>query len=171
MPVATKVLKKRKHLMDVPSSRSAKVLKPENGAAKQDVGRQVVVHKSKFSKSKTLNPSLRSVGCARSSINGWKWRKWSLNASPAERARVRGIKKSQFVSNQLFRSEAISSQLSNAKGLSARTNRVKMRNLLAAAEGADLLKATQLKVKPEVCFVMCLISPLIIFIHLLYFLF
>lgn len=35
---------------------------------------------------------------------------------------------------------------SNSKGLSARTNRVKMRNLLAAAEGADLLKATQLKV-------------------------
>lgn len=36
--------------------------------------------------------------------------------------------------------------LSNSKGLSARTNRVKLRNLLAAVEGADLLKATQLKV-------------------------
>ena len=147
MPIATKVSKKkRKDLKDVPSSRSAKVLKPANGAAKQDTGRQVAVHKSKFSKSKTLNPCLRSVGCARSSINGWDWRNWSLNASPTERARVRGIHKAQFACDQYFRSEVVSSQLSNVKGLSARTNRVKMRNLLAAAEGADLLKATQLKV-------------------------
>ena len=146
-PIATKASKKkRKLLMDVPSSHSAKVLGPAiDAAAKQDTGRQVAVRKSK-SKSKILNPCFRSVGCARSSINGWEWRKWSLSASPAERARVRGIQKSQFVRDQYFRSEAISSQLSNAKGLSARTNRVKMRNLLAAAEGADLLKATQLKV-------------------------
>ncbi|KAJ9690088.1 hypothetical protein PVL29_012642 [Vitis rotundifolia] len=147
---STKVSKKkRKDLKDVPSSRSAKVLKPENGAAKQDTGRQVAVHKSKFSKSKTLNPCLRSVGCARSSIKGWDWRKWSLNASPTERARVRGIHKAQFVCDQYFRSEVVSSQLSNVKGLSARTNRVKMRNLLAAAEGADLLKATQLKARKK----------------------
>ncbi|KAK9002650.1 hypothetical protein V6N11_060236 [Hibiscus sabdariffa] len=39
--------------------------------------------------------------------------------------------------------------LSNSKVLSARTNRVKMRNLLAAAEGADLLKATQLKARKK----------------------
>lgn len=132
--------------MDVPSLRSAKVLKPANAAAKQDMVRQVSVQKSKFCKSKTLNPCLRSVGCARASINGWEWRKWSLNASATERARVRGIKKTQFVHDQHFRPEVISSQLSNAKGLSARTNRVKMRNLIAAADGAELLKATQLKV-------------------------
>lgn len=89
-----------------------------------------------------MRPCPQSDGCARSSIDGWEWHKWSLNASPAERARIRSI---------YFRSQHISLdgnglQLSNVKGLSARTNRVKLRNLLAAAEGADLLKATQLKV-------------------------
>ena len=78
------------------------------------------------------------------SINGWEWHKWSLNASPAERARVRGI---QCIHMKYSGSEVNSMpQWSNSKGLSARTNRVKLRNLLAAAEGAELLKATQLKV-------------------------
>ena len=89
------------------------------------------------------NSCPRSDGCARSSINGWEWHKWSLNASPAERARVRGTRR---VHAQDIGSEVNGSQMMNMKCLSARTNRVKMRNLLAAAEGADLLKATQLKV-------------------------
>ncbi|CAM8878667.1 unnamed protein product [Rhodiola kirilowii] len=37
----------------------------------------------------------------------------------------------------------------NGRGLSARTNRAKMRNLLAAADGADLLKTTQLKARKK----------------------
>lgn len=88
-----------------------------------------------------------SFGCARCSIGGWQWRRWTLRASPAERARYRGthiINAAKYVTSG---PEAIGfSHLSNVKGLSARTNRVKLRSLLAAADGADLLKATQLKV-------------------------
>lgn len=120
-----------------------KVLKVANGAAKQAATKQVAVRKTTAKRFKTLNPCPRSDGCARSSINGWEWHRWSLNASPAERARVRGV---QCVHANFSDSGAYVSQLSNTKVLSARTNRVKMRNLLAAAEGADLLKATQLKV-------------------------
>ena len=43
-------------------------------------------------------------------------------------------------------SDSSGSHLSNVKGITARTNRVKMRNLLAAADGAELLKTSQLKV-------------------------
>lgn len=65
-----------------------------------------------------------------------------MDASPAEKARVRGTHSHSLYNNF----ECSRSNSSSAKGLSARTNRVKLRNLLAAAEGADLLKATQLKV-------------------------
>lgn len=41
---------------------------------------------------------------------------------------------------------------SQVKGSSARTNRVKLRNLLAAAEGTDLLKIMQSKVKQYILF-------------------
>lgn len=124
-------------------SHPTKIMKVANAASKQVATRQVTVRKIKSRKLRTSNPGPRSEGCARSSINGWEWHKWSLNASPAERARVRGI---DFVHANCSGSEAYASQLSNGKVLSARTNRVKMRNLLAAADGADLLKATQLKV-------------------------
>ncbi|XP_050268082.1 histone-lysine N-methyltransferase ATXR7 isoform X1 [Quercus robur] len=145
---ATKVSKlKRKHIMDsVILSRPAKVSKVANSAAKQAACGQVGVQKTKSSKSRTLNPCPRSDGCARSSINGWEWHRWSLSASPAERARVRGVR---YVHTMYCGTEVNASQWSNGKGLSARTNRVKLRNLLAAAEGADLLKATQLKARKK----------------------
>ncbi|KAJ3696523.1 hypothetical protein LUZ61_000228 [Rhynchospora tenuis] len=83
-----------------------------------------------------------SEGCARVSIDGWEWRNWSRNATPAERARVRGPR----VQTGYLRNEKFDSKLSPhlLKGPSARTNRVKMRNLLAAVEGTDLLKISQL---------------------------
>lgn len=132
---------KRKRLVDgVSSPYSTKVA---NGAAKQATCKQAAVRKTKYCKSQTLNPCPRSDGCARASINGWEWHRWSLNASPAERAHIRGIK---YVTADYLGSDVNTPQWSNSKGLSARTNRAKLRNLLAAAEGADLLKATQLKV-------------------------
>ncbi|XP_057969195.1 histone-lysine N-methyltransferase ATXR7 [Malania oleifera] len=148
IPKSNKVSKlKRKHLTnDVPSLNSGKFMKLENGAAKQASYRQIAVRKIKSSKSTILNPCPMSDGCARSSINGLEWHKWSINASPAERARVRGTR---FVHTRDLNSETSAPQLSNVKGISARTNRVKVRNLLAAAEGADLLKATQLKARKK----------------------
>lgn len=99
------------------------------------------------SKSKKLKTGPISLGCARCSIGGWQWRKWSSHASPAERARFRG---SHIINAAKYTNSGPEvnafSHLSNVKGLSARTNRVKLRSLLAAADGADLLKATQLKV-------------------------
>ncbi|KAG5250161.1 histone-lysine N-methyltransferase ATXR [Salix suchowensis] len=131
-------------------SHPMKILKVENGANKQAATGQVTARKTKCSKSRMLNPCPRSDGCARSSINGWAWHAWSVKASPAERARVRGA---QCIHAKYSGSEAYASQLSNGKVLSARTNRVKLRNLLAAAEGVDLLKATQLKArKKRLCF-------------------
>lgn len=142
---ATKVANlKRKPSADVvPPSRSGKVQKLATGSAKQVASKQVAVRNTKIGKSRMSKPCPKSNGCARSSINGWEWRRWSLNASPAERAHVRG---SHRVHAQYVGSDIHGSQFSSAKGLSARTNRVKLRNLLAAAEGADLLKPTQLKV-------------------------
>ncbi|KAJ6336587.1 hypothetical protein OIU76_006463 [Salix suchowensis] len=129
---------------------TGQILKVENGANKQAATGQVTARKTKCSKSRMLNPCPRSDGCARSSINGWAWHAWSVKASPAERARVRGA---QCIHAKYSGSEAYASQLSNGKVLSARTNRVKLRNLLAAAEGVDLLKATQLKArKKRLCF-------------------
>ncbi|KAJ9167010.1 hypothetical protein P3X46_021694 [Hevea brasiliensis] len=138
---------KRKHSVGGGSSQHpTKIMKVANTASKQVATRLVTVRKTKSSKSRTSNPCPRSDGCARSSINGWEWHTWSRNASPAERARVRGI---HCIHANYSSSEAYTSQLSNGKVLSARTNRVKLRNLLAAAEGADLLKATQLKARKK----------------------
>ncbi|KAH0909950.1 hypothetical protein HID58_033271 [Brassica napus] len=97
---------------------------------------------TKASNKKVLVPMPKSDGCARTSINGWHWRAWSLKASPKERASVRG---SSCVHTQHFGSKISSSQ----NVLSARTNRAKMRNLLAAADGADLLKVSQLKARKK----------------------
>ncbi|KAG9158409.1 hypothetical protein Leryth_013149 [Lithospermum erythrorhizon] len=107
--------------------------------------RQLAIQNTKTSKSKSKRKYPESDGCARSSINGWEWHKWSMKASPAERAKIRGA---HFVHGQYVGS-GYSSQLSNNKMLSARTNRVKLRNLLAVAEGAELLKATQLKARKK----------------------
>ncbi|GFY86361.1 SET domain protein 25 [Actinidia rufa] len=148
MQTVTAVNLKRKHSVDnVPlPSCSRKACKLTNDTSTQPACKQVTVRKIKTSKSRTSNSCPRSDGCARSSINGWEWHKWSLNASPAERARVRGT---HCVHAQDIGSEVNGSQMMNMKCLSARTNRVKMRNLLAAAEGADLLKATQLKARKK----------------------
>ncbi|XP_010270652.1 PREDICTED: histone-lysine N-methyltransferase ATXR7 isoform X2 [Nelumbo nucifera] len=125
-----------------------KVLKLKHpGVTKKGTSKQVTVRKFKsITKHRISNPCPFSDGCARASINGWEWHKWSLNASPADRARVRGT---QVVPMQYLNSEISLSQSSNGKGLSARTNRVKLRNLLAAADGADLLKATQCKARKK----------------------
>ncbi|WRX29865.1 SET domain - like 10 [Theobroma cacao] len=139
---------KRKQLdNDEPPLLPTKVQKVANSASKHPSSRGNADRNTHSIRSRTANSCPRSDGCARSSINGWEWHKWSLNASPAERARVRGIQCTHMkysgseVNNMM--------QLSNGKGLSARTNRVKLRNLLAAAEGADLLKATQLKARKK----------------------
>jgi len=106
--------------------------------------------KIKSSKSKKSKTGPISSGCARCSIGGWQWRKWSLHASPAERARFRGTHIINAAKYTTSGPEASAfSHLSNVKGLSARTNRVKLRSLLAAADGADLLKATQLKARKK----------------------
>ncbi|XP_011083373.1 histone-lysine N-methyltransferase ATXR7 [Sesamum indicum] len=147
MPKATKVSKlKRKQLIDdTQNLRPGKVQKLANGVAKQSLCKQVDVHKIKRNKSRIARPCPQSNGCARSSMNGWEWREWALTASPTERARIRGSRPH----SQYINSECIGSHSSSFKGLSARTNRVKLRNLLAAAEGADLLKATQLKARKK----------------------
>ncbi|CAI0381449.1 unnamed protein product, partial [Linum tenue] len=134
---------KRKHLpigTGLPVQ-CTKIVKTENVSDKQALPHVGLENKKSrsFQLSITCPPS---DGCARSSINGWEWHLWSLNASPSERAFVRG----QFVRSKCSSSETCASQFANGRGLSARTNRAKVRNLLAAAEGAELLKATQLKV-------------------------
>lgn len=127
----------------VPSSCSRKVIKLTKSAAKQPDCKEVTVRKMKTNKFRKSNLCPRSDGCARSSIIGWDWHRWSSSATPVERARVRGT---HCIHPQYVGSEASGLQAWNMKCLSARTNRVKMRNLVAAVEGADLLKATQLKV-------------------------
>ncbi|CAL0301540.1 unnamed protein product [Lupinus luteus] len=140
---------KRKHLMDqddMPSlQQPGKVLKISNGK-KQGAKKQVIVARKNSDKSKPLDLCPRSDGCAKTSIDGWEWHKWSQNASPALRARVRGL---PCVLNKFTDSDNNFTQLSNGKGLSARTNRVKMRRLLAAVDGADLLKVPQLKARKK----------------------
>ncbi|KAL4198004.1 hypothetical protein AMTRI_Chr03g138020 [Amborella trichopoda] len=98
------------------------------------------------SKVKSSNSCPISHGCARCSINGWEWHRWSQNASPSERARVRGI---QFDPVQYFGARDSLNLSANNKGLSARTNRVKLRNLVAAVEDAELLRITQLKARKK----------------------
>nr|XP_025885096.1 histone-lysine N-methyltransferase ATXR7 isoform X3 [Solanum lycopersicum] len=139
-------LKKRKLEDNLTASRSRKIQKQSTGVGNQAATKVATPEKNQKGKSRIAKHCSQSVGCARTSINGWEWRKWSLRASPAERARVRGTK---VVHIQSASSDANGSQMLNAKGISARTNRVKLRNLLAAAEGADLLKATQLKARKK----------------------
>ncbi|XP_047954290.1 histone-lysine N-methyltransferase ATXR7 isoform X2 [Salvia hispanica] len=126
-------------------SRPGKVQKLANGTPKEAMPKQVEGHQTKRIKTRTPRPCPQSDGCARTSINGWEWRKWASEASPAERARVRG----NHIRSLYISSECNGNHSSSVKGLSARTNRAKLRNLLAAAEGADLLKATQLKARKK----------------------
>lgn len=139
---ATKLAKlKRKHPTDDIQSRKVQIVPV--ASSNQVTDKRVIVQNKSSGKSRKTKRCPRSDGCARTSINGWEWHKWSLSATPAERAHVRESRCGRVRPVNL---DGNSSQLSNVKGISARTNRVKMRNLLAAAEGADLLKATQLKV-------------------------
>ncbi|CAL0334913.1 unnamed protein product [Lupinus luteus] len=138
---------KRKHLLemdDMPSLQPGKVLKISNGP-KQGASKQVTTARKNSAKSKPMDLCPRSDGCARTSIDGWEWHKWSQKATPACRARVRGLPSMQ---NNLTDSDNNFTQLSNGKGLSARTNRVKLRSLLAFADG-DLLKVPQLKARKK----------------------
>ncbi|KAG6599079.1 Histone-lysine N-methyltransferase ATXR7, partial [Cucurbita argyrosperma subsp. sororia] len=137
---------KRKQKVDELSFSRNKVSAIAGDVSKQAARKKVVAPKEKSDKSRKLNLCIRSNGCARSSINGWEWRRWTLKASPAERARNRGI---QYFNSELLGPDVTTSHLLNGKGLSARTNRVKVRNLLAAADGADLLKASQLKARKK----------------------
>ncbi|XP_059278499.1 histone-lysine N-methyltransferase ATXR7-like isoform X2 [Lycium ferocissimum] len=139
-------LKKRKIENNLTASGSSTIQRLSSGAGNQAATEVVILEKNQKGKSRIAKHCPHSVGCARSSINGWEWRKWSMRASPAERARVRGNK---IVHIQSVSSDTTGSQMFNVKGISARTNRVKLRNLLAAAEGADLLKATQLKARKK----------------------
>lgn len=135
---AARPLKSQKKQSSLSKSEIVNVLS-KKAASKKEVARVAKPHKSK-----TLEPCPKSDGCARSSINGWEWHMWSKSATPTERARARGMKR---IHTSQSKSNANAFPLSTNKGHSARTNRVKMRNLLAAGEGVDLLKSTQLKVK------------------------
>ncbi|CAI9115344.1 OLC1v1016228C1 [Oldenlandia corymbosa var. corymbosa] len=148
---ATNVLKPKRKASDtvddIERPETQKVLKIEKGTTKQSAPGCVGIRKKKVAnKSRSSKTWPQSEGCARSSISGWEWRKWSLSANPADRARARGTNCSHAQSNSL---DANVTQLSSVKGLSARTNRVKLRNLLVAAEGTDLLKASQLKARKK----------------------
>lgn len=143
----TSHLKRKAPTVDISYSTHKKSKKlSQASASKKEKSRLLAARKAKAAKTKIENPRPMSDGCARTSVNGWEWHRWSQNAFPAERARVRGT---PFVYTQNLSSEFNSSQCSTAKGHSARTNRVKFRNLLAAAEGADLLKTTQLKARKK----------------------
>ncbi|XP_077212397.1 histone-lysine N-methyltransferase ATXR7-like isoform X2 [Tasmannia lanceolata] len=144
--ISTRVshLKRKGLIHEMSSSKPAKALKLSYmGSNKKEKHRQLEVKMVKSARFRLTDQCPKSDGCARTSINGWEWHRWSQTVSPANRARVRGT---QFINSQYLGSEFSTSQCSNTKGLSARTNRVKLRNLLAAAEGADLLKVTQLKI-------------------------
>ncbi|XP_078443017.1 SET domain protein 25 isoform X2 [Wolffia australiana] len=122
-----------------PSGKANKAV--ETSSCKKEKGRQVKLkpRKSKPLDFGLLNPSPLSDGCARSSINGWDWRQWSQKASLGDRP---------WLSGQLGQTST-SQSLSWSSQSSARTNRAKLRNLLAAAEGSELLKVTQLTARKK----------------------
>ncbi|XP_077231567.1 histone-lysine N-methyltransferase ATXR7-like isoform X2 [Tasmannia lanceolata] len=147
--ISTKVphLKRKGLSQEMSLYKPAKALKLSHTSAnKKEKHTQLAVKKVKSARFRLTDKCPKSDGCARTSINGWEWHRWSRTASPADRARVRGT---PFVNRQYLASEVNTSLCSNTKGLSARTNRVKLRNLLAAVEGADLLKTTQLKARKK----------------------
>ncbi|TQE10259.1 hypothetical protein C1H46_004098 [Malus baccata] len=108
-------LKRDLPMDDLKLSRPKKILKVANGAPKKAACRPVAAGHVQFGKSKKLNPCPKSSGCARVSINGWEWHRWSQNASPAERAHVRGITYVNADAEYQF-SDINTSQWSNGKG-------------------------------------------------------
>lgn len=140
---ASKVSKHKKWVRKSMQSSISEDVSVASGVSKKSGHKKVAVKNTMSSKSKASKPCPISDGCARSSIDGWEWHKWSMTATPLERARARGI---QHIQSYHSGSKTSSFQLPINKGISARTNRVKMRNLMAAVEGADLLKSSQLKV-------------------------
>lgn len=120
---------------------------PFGDGSNKDMPKQLIRRKEKIIKLKRTFSYPKSDGCARSSINGWAWRKWSHGASPMERALVRGS--CRIGVDKFGGLQETSSRLLNNKSQSARTNRAKFRNLVAAAEGAELLKITQLKARKK----------------------
>lgn len=135
----------KKKLLDDAFPPKSRNLQNAANVIKQFKCRQLAIQNATTSKVKSKRTYPESDGCARSSISGWEWHKWSMKASHAERATLRGA---HFAHGQ-YVGPGYNSQLPNSKMLSARTNRVKLRNLLAAAEGADLLKASQLKARKK----------------------
>ncbi|XP_015698392.1 histone-lysine N-methyltransferase ATXR7-like isoform X1 [Oryza brachyantha] len=152
---STMPVKKRKKNLPSESNLKAKPLvlcpKPHDCEAPMENRNTSTVHTKKRKQKNLSNESNlkkkplvlfpESCGCARASVSGWEWRVWARNATPSERAQVRGYR----VRSILSAPESNVLKSSQVKGASARTNRVKLRNLLAAAEGADLLKITQSK--------------------------
>lgn len=128
--------------MDEPTVIPAKTSKLSNKTSVKKTSRRT----RKANLSKQSVPCPNSDGCARSSISGWDWRKWSRNALPSERARLRGTRASHLHS---MSSEKNVLKRSTTKGPSARTNRVKLRSLLAAAEGAEILRVNQLTARKK----------------------
>uniref|UniRef100_A0ACD6AQC3 Uncharacterized protein n=3 Tax=Avena sativa TaxID=4498 RepID=A0ACD6AQC3_AVESA len=131
----------RKHLVDdkVPIEKDTMPMK----LAKKRKHKNMSTDSSQKAKPLILCPV--SDGCARASTSGWEWRNWARNATPSERTRVRGYRVRSILStssNNVWKSPQV-------KGTSARTNRVKLRNLLAASEGAELLKITQSKARKK----------------------
>ncbi|KAF8655713.1 hypothetical protein HU200_061037 [Digitaria exilis] len=96
-------------------------------------------------KAKPMISCPESDGCAKASISGWEWRNWARNATPSERARVRGYR----VRSILAASNKNMWKNSQVKVSSARTERVKLRRLLRAYKGAELLKITQMKARKK----------------------
>ncbi|KAH7689484.1 Histone-lysine N-methyltransferase protein [Dioscorea alata] len=136
---------KRKSRIDHQTPVPAKVLKvTAMGSVRRTKSKNFISGKAKTAKLSDTCP--KPSGCARASIDGWEWHRWSSNALPSDKARVRGVHVAQL---HFMGSETSAPQSLNAKGLSARTNRVKLRNLLAAAEGAELLKVNQLKARKK----------------------
>ncbi|CAN6335038.1 unnamed protein product [Urochloa humidicola] len=101
---------------------------------------------SKSSVKVEMIPCPESDGCARASINGWGWRNWARKATPAERARVRGYRVRTILSAS---NKMVWKNSQDKKVSSARTNRVKLRRLLRAYKGAELLKITQMKARKK----------------------
>lgn len=144
-----KALKKRcvAELANKSITSEVHINEPFGAGSNKGVPKQLINQKEKNRKLKVTSLCPKSDGCARSSINGWAWHKWSHSVSPAERALVRGscsigVDKFGGLQDNSFR-------LLNNKNQSARTNRAKFRNLVAAAEGAELLKITQLKARKK----------------------
>ncbi|GBG74471.1 hypothetical protein CBR_g18882 [Chara braunii] len=97
-----------------------------------------------------------SEGCARTSMSGWSWREWARIATPEERLTARGLTQGEVDVASVGKSSLSNETVLGNTGLGqmpadrARMNRAKHRRLAVAAEGADILKLSQLKVLPHI---------------------